>query len=290
MHRLGREVRKQIDLAVPVVAPAAPLRHRRLLVTSLNAWDGVGLDGGHPSIEPANYALAQMGAVTGAYTAFFSDDVNLLRADHLAAFDAVCFNNTVGVLTHDEALRRDLLAFVAGGGGFVGFHAAAATFCQYPEYGQFPEFGQMLGGYENGGHPWGPEETIVLSPVDRDHPVNASFGGQDFELQDEVFQMREHYDRRRLRVLLAINPERTDTGPGRRILPERRADLDLAISWIRRHGLGRVFYSSLGHNPHIFWNGALLGHFLAGIQYALGDLAVDDSPPGGRLESVTGWV
>jgi type 1 glutamine amidotransferase len=279
MHRLGPDVRERVDRAVPTAA-AVPTRPRRLLVLSLNARDGVAFDGGHSSIEPANYAIERMGAVTGAYAAVFSDDVRLLAAEHLAAFDALCFNNTVGVLTDDPALREGLLSFVAGGGGFVGLHAAAATFCQYPDYSQFPAFGQMLGGYENGGHPWGPEETIVLSPTDRDNPINAAFGGRDFEICDEVFQMREHYDRRRLRVLLSINTQRTDVGPARRLLPERRADMDFAISWVRRHEAGRVFYSSLGHNPHIFWNAPVLAHFLAGIQYALGDLAADDTPTG----------
>ncbi|MBI5835326.1 MAG: ThuA domain-containing protein [Armatimonadetes bacterium] len=278
MHRVGKDVRARIDSALPAAAPAVASRPRRLLVTNLNTRDGVAVDGGHPSIEPGNYALAQLGAVTGAYVAYFADDVRCFAPEQLAAFDAVCLNNTCGVLTDDPVLRAGLLDFVAGGGGLIGLHAAAATFCQYPHYDQFPAFGQMLGGYENGGHPWGPEETIVLSPVDPNNPINAAFGGADFEVQDEVFQMREHYDRGRLRVLLAINTDKTDMSPTRYILPERRADLDLAISWVRRHERGRVFYSSLGHNPHIFWNPPLLAHFLAGMQYALGDLAAEDHP------------
>jgi hypothetical protein len=54
--------------------------------------------------------------------------------------------------------------------------------------------------------------------------------------------------------------------------------MDLAMSWIRTHGQGRVFYSSFGHNPRMFWDGRILRHFLAGIQYALGDLQADDTP------------
>ena len=45
------------------------------------------------------------------------------------------------------------------------------------------------------------------------------------------------------------------------------------MTWIRVHGKGRVFYSGLGHAATVFMRAALLQHFLAGIQYALGDLA-----------------
>ena len=65
--------------------------------------------------------------------------------EQLAAFDAICFNNTTGVLFDDSALRQSLLDFVVNGRGIVGIHAAAATFVQYPRHAQFPAFGQMLG-------------------------------------------------------------------------------------------------------------------------------------------------
>jgi type 1 glutamine amidotransferase len=39
-----------------------------------------------------------------------------------------------------------------------------------------------------------------------------------------------------------------------------------------------VFYSSLGHGAPVFWNAPLLAHFLAGIQYVLGDLKADSTP------------
>ncbi|TVR45659.1 MAG: ThuA domain-containing protein [Puniceicoccaceae bacterium] len=283
MHRIGDEQRNVIDQAVeaalklPGMAGGGKGARRRLLVTNLNVRDGRILDG-HPSIDPSNYAIARLGELSGRFTAFFSNDPACFEPAALEDFDAICFNNTFGVLTEDKARQQGLLDFVRGGKGFVGIHAAAATFCQYPRYDQFPEFGRMLGGYENGGHPWGPKETITLTPEDAESPLNAPFGGKDFEIQDEVFQMKDHYSRDRLRVLLRINLEKSDFGPERRILAERRADRDIAISWIREEGKGRVFYTSLGHNPHLFWNPPVLGHFHAGIRYALGDLAADATP------------
>ena len=62
--------------------------------------------------------------------------------------------------------------------------------------------------------------------------------------------------------------------------PVRQRDKDFPMSWIRRYDKGRVFYSAIGHGPQIFWNASLLEHFLAGIQYALGDLQADDTPSG----------
>ncbi|MFA5535204.1 MAG: ThuA domain-containing protein, partial [Mariniphaga sp.] len=168
------------------------------------------------------------------------------------------------------------------GGGFIGIHAAGATFCQYPVYDQFPEFGEMLGGYENGGHPWGPKDTITLHVEEPLHPVNAAFDGRGFDASDEVFQFSNPYTRDKLRILLTIDTEKTDMSPDRRILPERRADGDIAISWVRRYGRGRVFYTSFGHNPHLSWNPKIVQHYFDGIQFALGDL---DAPtiPSGRL-------
>ena len=54
------------------------------------------------------------------------------------------------------------------------------------------------------------------------------------------------------------------------------------MSWVWRHGKGRVFYSGLGHGPDVFSNPQMLEHLLAGIQYALGDRAADDTPDSGR--------
>ena len=52
------------------------------------------------------------------------------------------------------------------------------------------------------------------------------------------------------------------------------------MSWVRREGRGRVFYSSLGHNPALFRDPRILQHFLAGIQFAIGDLEADATPSG----------
>jgi type 1 glutamine amidotransferase len=272
--------KETIDRALPAKAAVKPKRPRKMLLLNVNVND----TGRRPTIEPAmpygNYAIEMMGKRTGAYTTVFSTDVESLRAENLAQFDAICFNNTTGVITKDEGLRQSLLDFVAKGKGFVAFHAGGgATFVQYPKYDQFPAFGEMVGGYEDGGHPWSPQETIRIRVEDPKNPVNAAFKGQDFWIQHQVMQFRWGYSREKLHVLLSIDVEKSDYDPvRRRVLAERRVDKDFPMAWIKPYHKGRVFYSVFGHNPDVCWNPPMLQHFLAGIQYALGDLKADDTP------------
>ena len=286
LAQISSEEQRKIQNAIPLKAGVKPKTPRKLLVVSLHKRDGKVMKG-HTSIPYGKLALKLMGEKTGAYETVFSNDTLMFLPENLNGFDAVCFNNTAGVLFDDPVLRQSLLDFVSGGRGFVGIHAAAATFVQWPRYDQWPEFGEMLGGYENGGHPWKPHEWITIKVDEPAHPLNAVFKGKSFRISDEVFQFQQPYSRDKLRVLLTIDTDSTDMSGDRYILPERRKDLDLAISWIRSYGEGRVFYSSLGHNPHIFWNGPVLEHFLAGIQFALGDLEAS-AIPSNQVKSLKG--
>ncbi len=275
----------KIRRACPKTAAVQPQKPRTLLVTNFH-YKNKKVVRGHPSIPYSNFAIKLMGENTGAYNVVFSNDTLMFTKENLKKFDAVCFNNTAGVLFEDEQLRRNLLEFVYSGGGFAGIHAAGATFCQWPEYGQFPEFGKMLGGYENGGHPWGPDEIITLEVEGPCHPLNAGFPLRFFRIMDEVFQFKDHYTREKLRILLTINTEYTDTSEDRYILPERRADMDFAISWVRRYGRGRVFYTSLGHNAHINWDAPVLQHYLDAFQFVLGDLDAPATPSAGLTPAI----
>ena len=277
---LKPEEKRQIEQAIPNAAPAKAKKPRRILVSNLNVRRGAVRVGEreHPSIPYGNYAIEQMGKKTGAYEAVFNNDIGLLRPGFIDQFDAICFNNTVGVLFDDKELRESLLSFIAKGKGFIGFHAAAATFVEYPVYDQWPPFGRMVGGTESGGHPWKPTETITIKIADGKSPLTAVFKGQGFQVADEVYQFQEPDIAERIHPLLMVDVEKSDVGPNRRFLPVRRDDKFFPMTWIKPHENGRVFYSSLGHNSHIYSNPQLLAHFLAGIQYALGDLEADDRP------------
>lgn len=272
---LTAEQKQQVDAALPAKAPAKPRKPRKLLVLNL-AKVNDRIVRGHPAIPAGTYAIEQMGKKTGAYEAVVSNDLELLRPGKIEQFDAICFNNTQGVLWSDDERKAAFEKFVKGGKGVVGFHAALATFVQHPVYDQWPWFGRMLGGTENGGHPWMPTDTYTFKVDEPKSPLTAAFHGQGFALTDEVMQLQEPGLRERMRVLLSI--DMTKSKPSRKVLPVREQDQDFPLTWIRAEEKGRVFMSGIGHNPSPFTNPPMLEHFLAGIQYALGDLKADDSP------------
>src|SRR5262249_50278896 len=98
------EQKQRIDAALPQKAPARPKQPRRMLVTNLSMRDGKPVHGSSYSTLPAaNYAIGQMGSRTGAYEAVFTDDIEMFRPERIKQFDALCFNNTLGVLFEDAS-------------------------------------------------------------------------------------------------------------------------------------------------------------------------------------------
>jgi type 1 glutamine amidotransferase len=121
-----------------------------------------------------------------------------------------------------------------------------------------------------------PTDSYTFKVDDSKIPLNSAFHGKGFELTDEVMQLQEPALRERMHVLLSVDMAKSK--PSRKMLPVREQDQDFPLTWIRTEEKGRVFCSGIGHNPSPFWNPAMLQHFLAGIQYALGDLKADDAP------------
>jgi type 1 glutamine amidotransferase len=272
---VGPEERIKIEQAIPAKAPATPRKPRRLLVFDLN----VGYPG-HGSIQHANLAFTLMGKQTGAFETVVSRDPEVFRPESLKQFDAVFLNNTVGNLFTDPELRRSLLEFVSGGGGLLGVHGTSVAFTRWTEGAKedWPEFAQMLGA--RGAFHRASNERVFIKLDDPGHPINRVFGGQGFEFRDEFFRFREVYSRDRVHVLLSIDVAKTDLREGQPAGGPERADNDYALAWVRSHGQGRVFYSTIAHNPSVFWDQRMLEFYLAAIQFALGDLDAPTAPSG----------
>ena len=299
--------RERMAKAIPDKAPAKPAKARKILIYS---HCGGFRHGG--AIEAAKVALPMMGEKTGAYTAVVSDDLANFEADKLKEFDAIVLSNTTGDLLKtrgprkpgkpdlkkitdpgkleevqakhkkaladwaekvkefkakadpSERLRKNLMDWIKSGKGVIGIHAA--TDCSY----NWKEYGAMIGGYF-AGHPW--HELVPIKNDDPKNPINAAFEGKAFKVTDEIYQFnRGVYSREKQRVLLSLDMSKLKKKGSRK-------DNDNAISWVKMHGKGRVFYCSLGHRGEIFWNPVVLKHYLAGIQWACGDLKGVDTTP-----------
>jgi hypothetical protein len=221
-----------------------------------------------------------MGKKLGTWDTVISHDKEMFAPDKLAEFDAILMESTTGSLfgvkgqltpeekAHNDMLRQSLVDFVKSGKGLAGVHAASD--CSY----DWPEYGEMIGGYFNG-HPWG---KVTYKIDDPSSPLTAMFPTDHaFELSDETYTFKQvPYSRDKLHILTSIDT--TKFSDADRAKENRPNDHDYALSWIHKFGKGRVFYAAHGHREDVYWNPVMLKHYLAGIQYALGDLPADDAP------------
>jgi type 1 glutamine amidotransferase len=136
----------------------------------------------------------------------------------------------------------------------------------------------MVGGYFK--FHWVYPQPVWVKIDDPKSPLNASYHGKEFEIHDEIYTfVQDSFSRKNVHVLTSVDYSKMSEADKAKETPAtKRTDGDYALSWIRREGKGRFFYEALGHSEHIYAMTPVMEHVLAGIQYALGDLAADDSP------------
>ncbi len=258
-----------IDKALPKTAEP-PKSPRKLLIFYRCQYP-------HASIATANYAFQHLGQKSGAYHATLTDDPATFTDASLAQFDALLLNNTTSFeQTIGKSGQKALLKFVNSGKGLIGIHAASDA-CKGWKPGQ-----KMLGGRFNG-HPWTAPGTWIFKPESPRHPINLPFGNQPFTHRDEVYAYAPGtFSRQRSRVLISLDMSKEENLQGKHF-KENQKEKALAqphppVSWIHPQKQGRVFYTNFGHNNTTYWHPQILRHYLAGIQYALGDLEADASP------------
>jgi type 1 glutamine amidotransferase/HEAT repeat protein len=253
---------QKMEQAAPAQATVKPQKPRKLLVYTFSQGYR------HTAIERATAALQILAKKTGAFEPTFSADSSVFAPASLKQFDGILFNNTTWLTLADPVLRKSIMDFAQNGGGIMGIHAAVDNFYSWPEAQE------MFGGWFDG-HPWTGDGTWAVVLEDPGHTLMKSFEGKNFSIHDELYRIAPVKLRKNCRVLMRIDA----TDPHNRTAKGMRpADRDLPVSWIRTFGKGRVFYCSLGHNDEVYWNPAVLQHYLDGIQYALGDLQADATP------------
>ncbi len=206
---------------------------------------------------PLSYAeqvLTEIGASSGAFAVTCTQNSADITANNLKNYDAVFFY-TCGDIGFSPEQKQALLDFVRGGKAFIGAHSATDTFHNWPEYGE------MIGGYFDG-HPWGQKVRIKIE--DPKHPAVRGLG-TSVEIIDEIYEFKDPWSRKTNHVLMSLDNSSVNTNT-----PEvHRADKDFGITWVRSYGKGRVFLTALGHRADVWSNPWYQKMLLQGICWAM---------------------
>ena len=184
----------------------------------------------HESIPVAEEVIAQL--ARGAFQVRYVRTPEQMPAS-LDGIAAVMLVNTTGELPR----TLDLPKWVAAGGAVIGVHSASDTWHEWPEYIA------MLGG-EFESHPDQMSRNLLV--VDAAHPSTKDLPSP-FALFEEYYVFKN---------LAASTPLVT-------------LDDGAPISWYRKHGAGRVFYTALGHRDEVWASPWFQQHLRGSIAWAL---------------------
>ena len=184
----------------------------------------------HESIPVAEEVIAQL--ARGAFQVRYVRTPEEMPSS-LDGVAVVMLVNTTGELPR----TLDLPRWVAGGGALIGVHSASDTWHEWPEYIA------MLGG-EFETHP--EEMSRNLLVVDAAHPSTKDLPSP-FALFEEYYVFKNLAPSNLLVTL-------DDGAP---------------ISWSRKHGAGRVFYTALGHRNDVWASAWFQQHLAGAITWAL---------------------
>lgn len=191
-----------------------------------------------------------------------------------AVYDGVFFVSTTGNLPIPDL--DAFLKWVADGHGVMGLHGALDT--QLPE-----SYIEMFGGGARfAGHPGGGNTARNIVRIDPNHPATKDWGDR-MQVVDEFYRF-SNFDRAKVHSLLDMEWN------------ENGATSQYPVAWVKTHGEGRVFYTSMGHRDDVmlpdipsldYGNGkqnsnevseAYRKHVLGGIRWALGLVDADSQP------------
>lgn len=237
-------------------------------------------------IIPHNVAMLKiLGKKSNAFEIHIGYDIENFDKKNLKKYDAIILNNSNPsgpdrdlfadllkqntTLTDQEIKLRasnyeqNLMKYVAKGGGLMMLHGGITV------QNNSVEFSKMTGGSFDY-HP--KQQEIHVREVDVNHPMTKAFNGKGLTHIDEPYFYKNAYFDYNFRPLLYMEVAKIEG------MKEAVDEKIIYVSWIKRHGKGRVFYSAPGHNAQSMENFELLQFFLDGMQYVVGDLKCDDSP------------
>jgi uncharacterized protein len=231
---------------------------------------------GKPSL--AEEILAKAGKEHG-FEVVATKDGRMFDPDKIGEWDAFVFETTGDLTTEGGAEKSPPMspdgekAFydaIRNGKGFLGMHCATDTFGHHGKRKQGAEdpYIQMIGG-EFIIH--GAQQEVEIDIADPDFPgVKDGFGraGSAFRIKDEWYALKNMPDD--LHVILVQNTQGMK-GP----MYQRP---NYPITWARKYGKGRVFYTSMGHREDVWESPMYQGLLLGALGWATGRVDADVEP------------
>jgi type 1 glutamine amidotransferase len=222
----------------------------------------------------------------------FSKDGGLFTKESLAKFDAFFFYTTLDLAATGgdnqppmpPEGKAALLDAIKSGKGFIGTHSASDTFhtlenkgetqeplSRYRNYGDKADpYIKMLGG-EFIKH--GAQQKSTMRVVDPKFPGLKS-AGAGFEMHEEWYSLKDFA--KDLHVILV---QETSAMTG---LEYKRPPYP--ATWARKHGQGRVFFTSMGHREDVWTNPVFQEILFGGIAWAVHNAEADITP---NIDQVT---
>jgi type 1 glutamine amidotransferase len=220
-------------------------------------------ENGQPSY--ADKVLQGLAEKAGA-TITCTKDASLINAENLKNYDVVMFYTT-GDLTEPgtdgtppmaKTGPAELLAWVQGGGGFVGLHCATDTFHSTD--------GEPVNGYTEMvcanflAH--GRQFEGTLKHVDPKHPTLQ--GIEDGWTKLEEWYIFKNINTEKMHVLSLLDPSSEAKRDKRYDIP------NYPVIWCREYGTGRVFYNAMGHREDVWDHPMFQQNIIDAIHWADG--------------------
>lgn len=233
-----------VDTSTGVTAPDAPSPSTNPANTVLIFSKTAGFR--HDSIPEGIAAFTEIAKELG-FSAESTEDSAAFTPDNLKRFAAVVFLNTTGDVLNDEQ-QKAFEGYIAGGGNYLGVHAAADT-----EY-DWPFYGNLVGAYF-ARHPAIQEATVEIT--DAEHP--ATRGLDRFWKRTD-----EWYDYRAVppagtRILAQLDPQSYDGWSMTGQHP---------IAWCQEVGPARAIYTGGGHTKESYSEPAFRQHLAGALAWA----------------------
>ncbi|NMO52336.1 DUF1080 domain-containing protein [Actinoplanes sp. TBRC 11911] len=225
----------------------------------------------HDAIPVGIQTIRDLGAANN-FTVTATEDAAAFTTANLAQYEAVVFLSTTGDVLN-AAQQTAFEAYIRGGGGFVGVHAAADT-----EY-DWPFYGQLVGAYF-ASHP--AIQQVNSKTENRAHPATAHLP-QTWTRTDELYNYRTN-PRDTARVLATLDESSYSGGT---------MGGDHPITWCKTIDSGRSFYTGFGHTQQSYAETNFRSQLLGGIRYSAKRAHADCRPETGYTAlyngSTTGW-